>query len=52
VQTTRFHEPFEGSNSSLAYSRGELSPATKAASGRLMLFLQFLEFCARQVFAA
>jgi len=44
VQTTRLHESFEGSYSSLSYSRGELSPFAQAASGRLMLFLQFSDF--------
>jgi len=34
VQTTTLHESFEGSNSSLAYFCGELSPVTQAASGR------------------
>jgi len=44
VQTTRFHESFKGSNSSLSCSRGELSLFAQAASGRLMLFLQFSDF--------
>ena len=39
MQTRRLQESFEGSYSSLAYSSGELSRATVAASGRLMHFL-------------
>jgi len=52
VQTTRLHESFEGLNSSLAQASGELSPVAQAAGGRLMLFLQFLDFCAQPVFWA
>jgi len=44
VQTARPHESLDGSNSSLSCSRGELSLSAQAASGRLMLFLQFSEF--------
>ena len=39
VQTRRLQESFQGSHSSLAYSSGELSRATVAASGSLMHFL-------------
>jgi len=49
VQTKKLHESFKGSNSSLACSRGELSLAAPAASGRLM---QFLDFCAQRGFWA
>jgi len=38
VQTTRLHESFEGSNSSLARSNGKLSISAQAASGRLNAF--------------
>jgi len=44
VQTKRLHESFEGSNSSLAWARGELSLSAQAVSGRLMIFLQFSDF--------
>jgi len=44
VQSARLHASFEGSNSSLSCSRGELSVSAQAASGRLMLFLQFSDF--------
>jgi len=44
VQTTRLHKSFEGSNSSLSCSRGELSLSAQGASGRLMRFLQFSDF--------
>jgi len=47
VQTRTLHESFEGSNSSLACSRSELSRATPATSGRL---LWFLDFCAQRGF--
>jgi len=46
LQTRRLHESFDGSNNSLSCSSGELS---QAASGRLMLFLQF---CAQRGFWA
>jgi len=49
VHTKTLHESFEGSNSSLACSRGEVSEAVSAASGRLM---QFLDFCAQLGFWA
>jgi len=49
VQTTRLHESFEVSNSSLACSRGELSRAALAASER---FMQFFYFCAQRGFWA
>jgi len=42
MQTRRLYESFEGSNSSLACSCGELSQATLAASGRLMQFSIFV----------
>jgi len=49
VQTRTLHESFEGSKSSLACSRGELSRAAPAASGRLV---QFLDFWAQRGFWA
>ena len=42
--TTRLHESFDGSNSSLSCPRSELSLSAHAASGRLILFLQFPDF--------
>jgi len=44
VQTTRLHESFEGSNSSLAYSSGELSKIVMPPVGDSMHFLQFSDF--------
>jgi len=44
VQTTRLHESFEGSNSSLACSGGELSKIEMAPVGDSMHFLQFSDF--------
>jgi len=52
VQTTRLHESFEGSYSSVASSSAELSRATVAASGKLMHFLQFSDFGAKWGFSA
>jgi len=49
VETRRLHQFFEGSNSSLACSRGEASWAAPAASGKLM---QFFYFCAQRGFWA
>jgi len=44
VQTTRLRESLEGSNSSLACSRGELSKIELAPVGDSMRFLQFSDF--------
>jgi len=52
VQTKRLHESFDGWYSSLAQAAGELSLAEPAVSGRFMLFLQFLYFCAKWGFWA
>jgi len=52
AQTTRLHECFEGLNSSLALAAGDLSLSEKAVSGRLRLFLPFLDFCAKWGFWA
>ena len=52
VHTTKHQESFEGSNSSLSCSRGELLLFVRATSGRLMLFLQFSDFGVKWVFWA
>jgi len=44
VQTTRLHESFEGSNSSLACSSGELTLLKMPPVGDSMHFLQFSDF--------
>jgi len=44
VQTTTLHASFEGSNSSLSCSYGQLSLSVQVISGRLMLFLLFSDF--------
>jgi len=44
VETTRLHESFEGSNSSLACSSGELSLFAMPPVGDSMHFLQFSDF--------
>jgi len=44
VQTTRLHESFEGSNSSLACSSGELSLFQLPPVGDSMQILQFSDF--------
>jgi len=52
VQTTRLRESFEGSNSSLSCSSGELSLSRKPPVEDSMHFLQFSDFGVKWFFWA